>query len=195
MSSTTCDDDQPVVIMSEKIQPRGRGRPPKSARPEAAREMAVDAATDFTRARQVIRDVNQTRMLIARRMANLNLFPQNEVEAAEWRARPMNSDPPQVRILWQLKAEFDRATCIDDNYQRTQCRTTLLTKMADTINKCQDEAGRASDEWRKILDAQTAMDQKRKEHAEKMELEHEKLERSQGKTIDIDEINRIASQT
>lgn len=191
--ATALSDDEPVVVLSGKIQPRigksrGRGRPP-----EQARALAQDAVEDFDKARTVIRDVNRNRMLIAKRLANLNLFPQNEVEANEWRAKPMPSDTPQISILWQLKAELTSARDIEDAYQRTQCRTTLLTKMADVINKCTEEAGKASDEWRKILEARASLEVRQKEHLDKMEMERAKLASRGNSDIDVAEVERIAN--
>lgn len=188
------DDDEPIVI-EPQTRMRSRG-PARGITPEeraAALAKAKDAANDPMKARQVIADVNRTRMMTAKRLSNITLFPHDEASAADWRARPMASDPPQISILWQLKAELTAARDIEDPAKRVRARTDLLTKMADVIAACTAEAGKASDEWRRILEAQASHEQRQKEHAEKMELERQKLDQKSGNDVpDPGEVRRIA---
>lgn len=186
------DDDDPIVIEPDtKRRPRGGPRATPDERADALAR-AREVATDPAKARQVIADVNRTRMMTAKRLSNITLFPQDADAANDWRARPQASDPPQISILWQLKEELANSMAIEDPSKRAYARTQLLTKMADVINACTMEAGKASDEWRKILEAQVAHEQRLKEHADKMELERMKLEAKHGSDVDVSEVQRIA---
>lgn len=188
-------DDEPIVILPKSpAQPRGRGRPRvRDMTPEQVRARAHAVATDHLKARKVIADVNQARMMTAMRLANLDLFPVDELTADQWRAKKRRSDLVPFQLLFELRAEFDEAKKIEDAYKRVQCRTTLLTKMMDGYMALVAEAGKASDEWRKILADDLAMAQRKQEHVEKMELERDKLASKTGSDIpEVGELQRIA---
>ena len=165
-------DRQPAA----KVMPRGRGRPRvRDLTREGATALARETATDPIKARRVISDVNQNRMMIAKRLANLDLFPVDDVAAAEWRAKKAKSDLVPFQVMFEMRAMLAEASTIDDAYKRVQCKTTLLTKIQESYMALVAEASKASDEWRKILESQVALDQRRKEHSDKMELERDKL--------------------
>lgn len=189
----TVPDVPPVVPDIPIPRPRGRPLGKRKTDPRAMRVQAIAAANDPYRARAIIQSVNHNRMLLANRLVNLDLFPTNEIDAQTWRAKRKANDPLQVQLLWKLREEFDHASAIDDHYQRVQCRTTLLAKMADTINKATEQASQASEEMRKILSDSIASEQRRLEHQQKMDLEKEKLESKLGLSdLDVTEIRTIA---
>jgi len=153
-------DDDEIVVIEPDHRKRSRGDSGRPV-PETAAEV-IDQTTDLKRARNVIEDVNRYRMLLAKRLSNMVLFPSG-TKPIDWRSAPMDTDPPQIQIIFQLRQELNTAAGIADDYQRTQCRTTLLKAMNDTINKATEEAGAAAEQYRKMIDS-----------AAKLEIERDK---------------------
>lgn len=168
------EGDDEIVVIEPRLQRRGRGK----AKPVPGKPSdVIEQTTDLRRARNVIEDVNRYRMLLAKRLSNITLFVTGHI--SDWRAMPQESDPPQIQVLWKLRQELDAAAAIDDPYQRTMCRTTLLRAMNETVNKATEEAGEAAEQYRKLM-----------ESASKLELERQK----QGKDINPADVYMQASR-
>lgn len=131
---------------------------------------ATSLALSQDDAKKVLERVNTARMRLHDRLATLVIFKDPLSNTPATRAHA--GDHPLVQILLAMR---DHADAIDANpalapSESAQAKTKMLEAMARTTSAIVAEAGRASIEVRAMAESMMAMEQRAKEHRDKMEV-------------------------
>lgn len=171
------DDDEPIVIEPRETK-QARGGRARAEQPTL--EQALVRADDASKLSATVVFNNTTRMLLAKRRANIIIFPQADKEREDWRSRPQQSDPPEIRLLFEFQQVAREAATLDDPAEKLRIRCKALTEMRSVLADIAREVGEGGEQARKILTDNR-----------KHQLEQEKLERDRG-VMSPDEIRALA---
>lgn len=134
---------------------------------------------DPVRARRAVAYVNISRIQLAERLANITLFPDPSVAASPV-ANTRPGDHPIIQTLFAIRDKI-RHLELDDFPEKNgeSKRQTLilqgLAKMGDLSLKVLDEVNRAGKELQAVLDSEANLEQRKKEHRDRMRVAGDKL--------------------
>lgn len=188
--------------------------PPKKPKPFTVTQPAAPAPTAkeiieqasplrAEEAMKAMAEVSRQRARMAVRLADITLFPgtmEDEAKAG-WKTKARPTDHPLVQVLFKLRDKFNAVdrrilsaeaagSSVDTLVKLETLSVNTLLRIGEVAKDVTQEAHKASVELQSMLASQAALDQRRREHEEKLEFAREKL-RAERRSTDYTDLDLL----
>ncbi len=163
----------------------GKGKPPLGGWLKAGKKVITGSKffMDERQARKHVVTIQRERREILTRIRSMKLFtpdlpgvpepgadPKKKVKGISTRDNVREDDHPTVQMIYQLRTELDRIPFFTLNINFRRTRVMIISKIADMVRDLTGEAHAAAKEIVDMISARESMEQRKLEHAEKMQI-------------------------